>query len=115
VTSPTTTTTAAGAAVASPDLAEQAHALHQAADLLTQAGLAGLTLTFNDDKITIQVGAELGEPADRTAMVTHLAAIVGTRSRRWGGTGPTANWLIADGLWAGHLVHIFTAIGDHHS
>jgi hypothetical protein len=112
VTSPTTT---GGAAIASPDLAEQAHALRHSADLLTEAGLAGLTLTFNDDRITIQVGAELGEPADRTAMVTHLAATVGTRSRRWGGTGPTANWLIADGVWAGHPVHIFTAIGDHHS
>lgn len=96
-----------------PDLAEQAHALRCCADLLAAAGVTGLTLTFNHDRITIQVGAELGEVADRIAKLTHLAAAVGTRPRRWGGTGPTADWIIADGVWAGHLVHLFTAIGDH--
>jgi hypothetical protein len=89
-----------------------AHALRHSADLLTIAGLSGLTLTFNGDQITIQVGAELGQPPDRAAMAGHLAAIVGTRPRRRAGTGPTAGWIIADGVWAGHLVHVFTPIED---
>ncbi|MEV6987566.1 hypothetical protein AB0M95_40795, partial [Sphaerisporangium sp. NPDC051017] len=95
-----------------PELAEQVHALHHTAHLLLAAGLAGLSLTFNNDRITIQIGAELGDAHDRAAMVAHLAAIVGTRPRRWGGTGPTADWIRADGHLAGHLVHIFTAIKD---
>jgi hypothetical protein len=108
---PTTTATVSDPTIC-PDLAEQIHALSQAAALLRAAGLPGLALTFDADRIGIQVGRELGDEPTRAAMVTRLATVAGTRARRWGGTGPTAGWIIADGHLAGHPLHIFTAIGD---
>lgn len=116
MTSPTLATSTLASAVPvvsalTSGLTEQVHALRHSADLLTAAGVCGLSLTFNQDRISIQVGAELGDPAQRTAMVTHLAHTAGTRARRWGGTGPTADWITADGVWAGHRLHIFTPIG----
>jgi hypothetical protein len=106
---PATSSTCPAASVL---LAEQADALRHAADLLTRAGLPGLSLTFNDDRLSIQVGVELGTEPARAAMVAHLASLLGTTSRRWGGPGPLADWIIADGTRAGHAIHIFTAIGD---
>jgi hypothetical protein len=94
------------------DLAEQIDALHQAAELLSRAALPGLSLTFDDDRITIQVGRELGDADQRTAMVSHLACLLGSRARRRGGHDHLAGWIIADSQLAGHRVHIFTAIGD---
>lgn len=93
--------------------AEQVDALRRAADLLERAALPGLSLTFDDDRIGIQVGRELGDATERTAMVTHLADLLGSRARRRrGGRDALADWIIADGQPAGHRVHIFTAIGD---
>ncbi|GLW98939.1 hypothetical protein [Microtetraspora sp. NBRC 16547] len=110
-TPPSTLSTPLSPAVMSRSpLTEQTNALRHSADLLTQAGVDGLSLTFDNDRITIQVGTELGHPHQRAAIVAHLAALAGSRPRRWGGTGPTSEWIIADGVWVGHRVHIFTAL-----
>jgi hypothetical protein len=58
-------------------LAAQAHALRAAAAFIEQAGIPGLSLTVDDDQITIQVPESLAGPAGRTAAVTLLAAAAG--------------------------------------
>jgi hypothetical protein len=109
---PATATATATATAICDELAEQVDALRRAADLLERAAMPGLSLTFDDDRIGIQVGRELGDATERTAVVTHLADLLGSRARRRGGRDALADWIIADGQLAGHRVHIFTAIGD---
>jgi hypothetical protein len=92
-------------------LAAQAHALRAAAALIEQAGIAGLSLTI-DDEITIQVPAGLTGPAARAAAVARLAAATGGRATRNTRPGQTCGWVRADGQLAGHRVHIFTAVQD---
>jgi hypothetical protein len=95
-------------------LAVQAHALRAAASLIEHAGIPGLSLTVNadrDQQITIQVPTYLGSPAERTTVVTRLAAAVGGTTARDAFPGPTRGCLIrADGKVDGHTVHIFTGI-----
>ena len=92
-------------------LAAQAHALRAAAALIEQAGIAGLSLTIDPDRITIQVPVHLAGPAARTAAVAVLAAAAGGRPSRDTAPGSrTHGWVFADGQSAGHAVRIFTAI-----
>jgi len=105
----TTATTGAGLIPARP-LAAQAHALRAAASLIERAGIAGLSLTVDDDRITIQVPERLAAPAGRAAAVARLAAATGGQAARQARPGPTCGWVFADGQLAGHAVRIFTAI-----
>jgi hypothetical protein len=112
VTAVTATQAAAGLIPARP-LAAQAHALCAAAAFIEHAGIAGLSLTIDADRITIQVPAHLAGPAARTAAVAVLAAAAGGQpSRNTTPGAATYGWVSADGQVAGHAVHIFTAIGE---
>jgi hypothetical protein len=93
-------------------LAAQAHALRAAAAFIEQAGIPGLSLTIDQDRITIQVPAHLAGPASRAAAVTLLAAAAGGRAARDMRPGPTRGWISADGQIAGHHARIFTAITE---
>jgi hypothetical protein len=82
-----------------PQLAELVHALTQAADLLLAAGLPGLSLTFNDDRISIQIGRDLANEQQRAAMVERLplsqapAPTTGAAAAPPStGSSPTATW-----------------------
>jgi hypothetical protein len=102
-----------GLLVPARPLAAQAHALRAAAALIERAGIAGLSLTIDDDRITIQVPQHLAAPAARAAAVAHLAAATGGRACRDARPGSRTNgWVLADGQLAGHAVRIFTAIGQ---
>jgi hypothetical protein len=92
-------------------LAAQAHALRAAAALIERAGIAGLSLTI-DDEITIQVPASLAGPGARTAAVARLAAATGAQAARNTRPGQTCGWVRADGQLAGHRVHVFTPVQD---
>lgn len=105
------TATAPGGLVPARPLAAQAHALRAAAALVERAGIAGLSLTI-DDQITIQVPVSLASPACRAAAVALLAAAAGGRAARDTRPGRTCGWVFADGEVAGHAVRIFTAIGQ---
>ena len=87
-------------------LAAQVHALHAAAAFLEHAGIPGLYLTINEDRVGIQVPACLAGPDARIAAVTLLAAAAG------GQAAARAGWVIADGDLAGHPVRIYTPIAD---
>lgn len=91
-------------------LAAQAHALRAAAAFLEHVGIPGLSLTIDDDQITIQVPVDLGSPASRTAAVTRLAAAASGHPTPDPRPGPTRGWIRASGQIAGHHVRIFTAI-----
>ena len=90
-------------------LAAQAHALHAAAAFIEHAGIPGLSLTIDDERISIQVPVHL-RPASRAAAVTRMAAAAGGRAARDDRPGRTLGWIRADGQIAGHHVRIFTAI-----
>lgn len=107
----TTSTTTAAA----PDarlLAGQAHALRAAAAFIEQAAIPGLSLTIDQDQITIQVPVHLAGPACRAAAVTMLAAAAGGQAARDRCPGPTCGWITAEGQIAGHRTRIFTAITE---
>ena len=93
-------------------LAAQAHALRAAAAFIEQAGLPGLSLTIDQDQITIQVPVDLAGPASRAAAVTLLAAAAGGQAARDSRPGPTRGWVRAEGQIAGHHVRIFTALPE---
>jgi hypothetical protein len=92
-------------------LAAQAHALRAAACFIEQAGIPGLSLTIDQEQITIQVPVHLAGPASRAAAVTLLAAAAGGQAARDTRPGPTRGWILADGQIAGHHARIFTAAG----
>jgi hypothetical protein len=118
MTSTMTDGAAAAALDVSPDggliptrpLAAQAHALRAAAAFIERAGIAGLSVTV-DDQIAIQVPVHLAGSAARTAAVAILAAAAGGQAIRDTDPGrATHGWVTAHGDLAGHAVHIFTAI-----
>jgi hypothetical protein len=93
-------------------LAAQAHALRAAACFIEQAGIPGLSLTVDEDQITIQVPVHLAGPDSRAAAVALLAAAAGGRAASDARPGPTLGWIRARGQIAGHHVRIFTAITE---
>jgi len=104
--------TAGGELFPARPLAAQAHALRAAAAFIERAGIPGLYLTIDGDRIVIQVPADLAGPASRAAAVTRLAAAAGGRAARDGHPGATLGWIRAAGQVAGHHVRIFTAITE---
>jgi hypothetical protein len=98
--------TAADGMIPARPLAAQAHALHAAAAFLERAGISGLCLSLSQDRITIQVPADLAGLEVRTAAVARLAAVAG------GQAAASPGWVTADGDLAGHPVHIFTPAGS---
>jgi len=98
--------TAAAGVIPVRPLAAQAHALHAAAAFIERAGISGLCLSVSEDRITIQVPADLAGLEARTAAVARLAAAAG------GQAAAARGWVTADGDLAGHPVHIFTSAGS---
>jgi hypothetical protein len=96
----------AGELIPARPLAAQAHALRAAAVFIERAGISGLCLSVSQDRITIQVPADLAGPAARTAAVARLAAATGSQATAAG------RWITADGDLAGRQVHIFTPAQD---
>jgi hypothetical protein len=107
-----TVTTAGGGLLPARPLAAHAHALRAAASFIEQAGIPGLSLTIDEDQITIQVPVHLAGPASRAAAVTRLAAAAGGHAAPDPRPGRTRGWIKADGQIAGHHVRIFTAITE---
>ena len=98
--------TAPGSLVPARPLAAQAHALRAAAAFIEHAGIPGLYLTIDGDRISIQVPADLAGPGARTAAVTLLAVAAG------GQVTASGRWVTADGELAGHPLRIFTPLTD---
>jgi hypothetical protein len=87
-----------------------AWAMRAAAAVIESTGIAGLSVTCDDNQIAIQVGSHLGDDAGRAALVARLAAALGTTAVRADSlTGPTA-WVRADGALAGLPAKVFTTV-----
>jgi hypothetical protein len=105
-----TTATASAAA-----LACHVRLIRAAADLVDQAGIAGLCVWPEPGEIVIQVPEHAGDVPSRTAAVARLAALTGTEPAPDHRPGPTCGWIQARGMFAGHPVRIFTPLRDQAS
>lgn len=106
-----------GWAIRTNTLDAQTRALRSMAAFLERLDIAGLSLTFDEERVTIQIGeradhACLATTAGRIRALRQLAAALGSvcwhKPSAAGGA-----WLITDGHVAGHPVHAFTRL-DHH-
>jgi hypothetical protein len=98
------------AAAAGPGV--QAHALRATAAFLETAGLAGLSVTADGDgSLILRVPASAGNPADRTAAVTMIAAAAGAPAPHRTVFGDCA-WIAATGTIAGHPARVTTHIDE---
>lgn len=92
-----------------------AAAMRAAAALIESTQIVGLSVTCDDDQITIQVASRLGDDACRAALVARLAAELGTTAvRADSDNGPTA-WVRADGSVAGLPAKVFTTVSVQHT
>ena len=98
------------AAPGNPPLAAHVRLIRAAADLLEQAGIAGLAIWPGPDEIVIQVPEHAGDVPSRTAAVARLAALAGSQSAPDCRPGPTCGWIQARGMFAGHPVRIYTPV-----
>jgi hypothetical protein len=93
-------------------LAAHVRLIRAAADLVEQAGLAGLAVWPEPDEIVIQVPEHAGDTPSRAAAVARLAALVGGQPEPDPCPGSTRGWISARGQFAGHRVHIFTPVKE---
>ena len=99
-------------ATGSVPLADHVRLIRAAADLLEQAGIAGLAVWPEPDEIIIQVPEHAGDTPSRTGKVTRLAALAGCQPAPDPQPGRTQGWICARGTFAGHPVHIFTPVSQ---
>jgi hypothetical protein len=93
-------------------LQEHVQLIRAAADLIEQAGIAGLMLYPEPGEIVIQVPGHAGDTPARTAQVARLAALTGGEPAPSAQPGRTRGWIQARGTFAGHPVHIFTPVSQ---
>jgi hypothetical protein len=101
-----TTATASGNA----PLDAHVRLIRAAADLLEQAGIAGLAVWPEPGEIVIQVPQASGDDPSRIARVARLAALTGGEPAPDPHPGKTQGWVHASGEFAGHPVHIYTPV-----
>jgi len=91
-------------------LARHVRVIRDAADLVEQAGITGLCVWPEPDEIAIQIPEHAGDVPSRAAAVAALAALTGGEPAPDHRPGPTCGWIHARGMFAGHPVHIYTAV-----
>jgi hypothetical protein len=95
--------------------ATTAAAMRAAATLIESAGICGLSVTCDDEQLSIQVGDHLGDPARRAGLVARLAAAIGATAVRADSAASPRSWVRADGAISGLRVRAFTAIPVQHT
>ena len=94
---------------ATTPLAAHVRLIRATADLIEQAGIAGLAVWPGPGEIVIQVPEHADDTPARTRTVARLAALTGCQPAPPDpGPGTTRGWIHARGRFAGHPVHIFT-------
>lgn len=91
-------------------LAAHVQLIRAAADLIEQAGIAGLAVWPETGEISIQVPESSGDIPSRTALVARLAALAGGEPAADPRPGRTQGWVHARGEFAGHPVHVYTPV-----
>jgi hypothetical protein len=97
-------------ATGSTPLAAHVRLIRAAADLIEQAGIAGLAVWPEPCEIIIQVPEHAGDMPSRTQTVARLAALTGATPEPDPYPGKTQGWINARGQFAGYPVHIFTPV-----
>jgi hypothetical protein len=100
----------AATASGSPPLTAHVRLIRAAADLIEQAGIAGLAIHPDPGEIVIQVPEASGDIPSRIARVARLAVLTGGEPAPDPHPGRTQGWVHARGEFAGHPVHIFTPV-----
>ena len=103
------------ATAGSTPLAAHVRVIRDAADLVEQAGIAGLAVWPEPGEIVIQVPEHAGDAPSRAAAVARLAALAGAGPEPDPGPGKTCGWIYARGQFAGHPVRIFTPVKEQAS
>ncbi|MHB1430524.1 MAG: hypothetical protein ACYCVZ_00175 [Streptosporangiaceae bacterium] len=89
-------------------LAAHVRLIRAAADLIEQAGIAGLAVWPDPGEIVIHVPGASGDAPSRAARVARLDALTGCEPAPDQQPGRTQGRIHARGTFAGHPVHIFT-------
>jgi hypothetical protein len=110
-----TTTSAGGAVPVLGQIATTTAAMRAAAALIESTAIAGLSVTCDGNQISIQVGEHLGDAASRAALVTRLAAAIGTIAVRADSPAGPCAWVRADGAISGLPVRVFTPVDIQHA
>jgi hypothetical protein len=90
-------------------------AMRAAAELIESTQIAGLSVTCDDDAISVQVSEHLGDPATRAVLVSRLAAAIGAAPVRADSINRALSWVRAEGCIAGLRVKVFTSIPIQHA
>jgi len=90
-------------------------AMRAAATVIESTGIAGLSVTCDDEQVIIQVGQHLGAPATRAGLVARLAARIDATVVRADSATSTLSWVRAEGAISGLRVQVFTAIAVQHT
>lgn len=93
------------------DCAVTAAAMREAASVIEESALAGLSVTCDSGQITVQVCEWSGSPAERAAQVGLLAGIAGTHACQHDSRTTAWTQIKACGQARGIPVVIFTSIG----
>jgi hypothetical protein len=96
-------------------VATTAAAMRAAAGLIESAGIPGLSVTCDDEQVSIQVGDHLGDPATRAGLIARLAAAIGATAVRADSAASPLSWIRAEGAISGLRVRAFTAIPVQHT
>jgi hypothetical protein len=89
-------------------------AMRAAAALIESTQIGGLSVTCDDDAISVQVGEHLGDAATRAVLVARLAAAIGAAPVRADSAG-ALSWVRAEGAVAGLRVKVFTSVPVQHA
>jgi hypothetical protein len=90
--------------------ARSAAAIRAAADLVEQAGIGGLPVSCQHDRILIQVIERDGDPRARAQMVAALAGVLGCVPAQYDRRGSPGAWLEAAGQIRGVPAEVFTPL-----
>jgi len=90
--------------------ARSAAAIRAAADLVEQAGIGGLPVSCQRDRILIQVIECHGDPRARARMVAAVAGVLGCVPAQYDRRSPAGAWLEAAGQIRGVPAEIFTPL-----
>jgi hypothetical protein len=90
-------------------------AMRAAADLIESTQIAGLSVTCDDEQISVQVGEHLGDVATRAVLVARLAAAIGAAPVRADSPGTARSWVKAEASIAGLRMKVFTCVPVQHT
>jgi len=87
-----------------------AAAMRAAADLIEESGIGGLSVTCNEDQISIQVCEQAGDAPARAGIVAALASLLTSTAYQHDSPACPSAWLQAHGQIRGIPVRVYTPL-----